>query len=134
MSERDGSTRTWRLARWLGIPLFVVSGFLLLSIGGAAIMAAPLTVPLLWLVVRAHRTNPFRAVGATIAGLTVMQVGWAVVFLSSGAGRTEVTEAGESVARSSTPDVVALAVGAVLGIATVVAFLFTTAPDAADLR
>jgi hypothetical protein len=68
----------WFWARvWVG-----VAAFLLLSMGGA-IVAAPLTLPLLWLVVRADRTGPaLRAAAVVVAALTVAEVVWAATYLA----------------------------------------------------
>lgn len=60
--------------------VFCASGFLLISMGGA-IIAAPLTVPLMFVVARRHPTKAFRAVGAALVGATVAEVAWAVTYL-----------------------------------------------------
>jgi hypothetical protein len=67
----------------LRVALFVVSGFLLMSMGGA-VFAAPLTLPLLYLAVRSHPSAPYRWAGGVIAGLTTVEVAWAVVYLVGG--------------------------------------------------
>ncbi|HET9773087.1 MAG TPA: hypothetical protein VFS16_19480 [Acidimicrobiia bacterium] len=59
-----------------------VSAFLLLSMGGA-IVAAPVTVPLLYLVARAESTGPrLRAAAVSVAALTVAEVVWAATYLT----------------------------------------------------
>jgi len=65
-------------ARWL----VAVSGLLLLSMGGA-IVAAPLTLPLLYLAGRGGRvSSSVRLAAAVIAALTVAEVAWAATYLS----------------------------------------------------
>ncbi len=78
MVERSGSSR----GRIGGIALFCVSAFLLLSMGGA-IVAAPLTLPLLFVVVLRRRTTTFRAMGALLAGATVGEVVWALTYMAA---------------------------------------------------
>lgn len=61
--------------------LVAVSAFLLLSMGGA-ILAAPLTVPLLYLAVRGDRLGAgLRTAAVAIAALTVAEVAWAATYL-----------------------------------------------------
>lgn len=75
----DGAApqRNWRLA---GVSVFAVAGFLLLSMGGAVI-AAPITVPLMLVVSRRHPTIAFRVAGLLLVGLTVVEVVWALTYL-----------------------------------------------------
>jgi hypothetical protein len=62
--------------------LVAVSAFLLLSMGGA-IVAAPLTLPLLYLAVRSGRLAPGLRTGAiAVAALTVAEVVWAATYLA----------------------------------------------------
>ena len=61
--------------------LVAVSAFLLLSMGGA-IVAAPLTVPLLYLAVRKGPTIGLRVAAVVIAALTVAEVAWAATYLT----------------------------------------------------
>jgi hypothetical protein len=62
--------------------LVAVSAFLLLSMGGA-IVAAPLTLPLLYLAVRnGHFTAGLRVAAVVIAALTVAEVAWAATYLA----------------------------------------------------
>ena len=62
--------------------LVAVSAFLLLSMGGA-IVSAPLTLPLLFLVSRNTQLGSgLRAAAAVIAGLTVAEVAWAATYLT----------------------------------------------------
>lgn len=59
-----------------------VSAFLLLSMGGA-IMAAPLTLPLLYLALRwARMGTALRVATVVIAALTVAEVAWAATYLT----------------------------------------------------
>jgi hypothetical protein len=62
--------------------LVAVSAFLLLSMGGA-IVAAPLTLPLLYLAVRGDRISAgLRTAAVVIAALTVAEVAWAATYLA----------------------------------------------------
>jgi hypothetical protein len=66
-----------------GVVLFCVAGFLLVSMGGA-IVAAPLTVPLMFLVTRRHPTRAFRTAGTALTGATVAEVVWALTYIAAG--------------------------------------------------
>jgi hypothetical protein len=68
---------TWKTA---GVVLFCVAAFLLISMGGA-IIAAPLTVPLMFLATRRHPTAAFRSIGAVLIGATVAEAAWAVTYV-----------------------------------------------------
>jgi hypothetical protein len=58
------------------------SAFLLLSMGGA-IVAAPLTLPLLYLAVRKGQLGAgLRVAAVVVAGLTVAEVAWAATYLA----------------------------------------------------
>jgi len=75
-----------RMLRSVGGPwarvLVGVSAFLLLSMGGA-IVAAPLTVPLLFRAVRGDRISAgLRTAAVVIAALTVAEVAWAATYLA----------------------------------------------------
>jgi hypothetical protein len=60
--------------------LVAVSAFLLLSMGGA-VVAAPLTLPLLYLAVRnGQLAGRLRAAAIVIAALTVAEVAWAATY------------------------------------------------------
>jgi len=62
--------------------LVAVPAFLLLSMGGA-IVAAPLTLPLLYMAVRGERlSSGLRLAAVVIAALTVAEVAWAATYLS----------------------------------------------------
>jgi hypothetical protein len=66
---------------WAGV-LVGVSAFLLLSMGGA-VVAAPLTVPLLYLIARADAARPgLRAAAVAVAALTVAEVAWAATYMA----------------------------------------------------
>lgn len=67
-----------------GVALFALTGLLLLSIGGAGVLAAPLTLPLLFGVVRRRPTRPFRVAGTVLGGLTTAEVSWALLYLAAG--------------------------------------------------
>jgi hypothetical protein len=77
--ERKGDA-TWRR---IGIVVFIGAGILLLSMGGA-IIAAPATVPLMFVAARRHPTRAFRIAGTVIAGLTVAELAWALAYVTSG--------------------------------------------------
>jgi hypothetical protein len=68
----------WKLG---GIATFCVAGFLLLSMGGA-IIAAPLTVPLMFVAMRRHPSRGFRIAGAVLIGLTIAEVAWALTYVA----------------------------------------------------
>ena len=60
--------------------MFSVTAFLLISMGGA-VFAAPLTVPLMFVVTRRHPTTTFRTIGAVLTGATVAEVVWALTYV-----------------------------------------------------
>jgi hypothetical protein len=70
--------------RIAGITVFVVSAALLTSIGGLGIVASPLTITLMYLLLRAHPTRAFRTTGVIIGGLTAFEGGWGLGFLLFG--------------------------------------------------
>jgi hypothetical protein len=78
--SRSGLKRHWDLV------VVAVGGVLLLSMGGA-ILAAPLTLPLLYRAVRpdrAERVHPgVRAVALVVVALTVAEVAWAAVAVAA---------------------------------------------------
>jgi hypothetical protein len=76
-TDRAAKEGNWRLA---GIVVFSVAAFLLLSMGGA-IVASPITVPLMFLASRHHPTAAFRMVGTVVSGLTVAEVVWVLTYL-----------------------------------------------------
>lgn len=78
------STGRHRVVPVLGVVLFAVTTLLLTSVGGLGIVAAPLTLPLLFLVVRAHPTRAFRITAAIIGGLTAAELGWGIVYVLVG--------------------------------------------------
>ena len=71
------------MQRWsaIGVGTFVVAGFLLLSMGGA-IVAAPVTVPLMNVAAVRHPTRPFRVAAMVLSALTVAEVVWALTYLT----------------------------------------------------
>ncbi|HEV2810759.1 MAG TPA: hypothetical protein VGV93_10235 [Acidimicrobiales bacterium] len=75
--DRTAPRNKWRLA---GVLLFTIAGLLLLSMGGA-VLAAPVTVPLMLVVCQRHRTTTFRVAGVVLVGLTVAEVVWALTYL-----------------------------------------------------
>jgi ABC-type cobalamin transport system permease subunit len=60
--------------------VFVVASFLLLSMGGV-IVAAPVTVPLMYVASRRHPTPAFHAAGVVLGALTVAEVVWALTYI-----------------------------------------------------
>lgn len=70
--------------RIFGVVVFLITGVLLTSIGGLGIVAAPVTLPLLFLVVFAHPTRPFRVAGAIIGALTAAELTWGLVYVVGG--------------------------------------------------
>jgi 4-hydroxybenzoate polyprenyltransferase len=73
----------------LSVGLFLLAALLLLTWGGA-VAAGPLTLPLMYLAARRHPTRPFRWVGGVLAGLTTVEVAWAVVYLVDGEARPSI--------------------------------------------
>jgi hypothetical protein len=71
------------VTRVAGVVLFVVAGGLLLTMGGA-ILAAPVTLPLMYVLVRAHATRPFCVGGAVIGALTAGECAWLCVYVVAG--------------------------------------------------
>lgn len=82
MSTYDG-VMTWRR---IGVVVFIVAGVLLVSMGGA-IIAAPVTIPLMFIAVCRHPTRTFRITGTVIAGLTVAEFAWALAYVTAGEAR-----------------------------------------------
>jgi hypothetical protein len=70
--------------RVVGVVVFLITGALLTSIGGLGIVAAPVTLPLLFLIVFAHPTRPFRVAGAIIGALTAAELTWGLLYLVGG--------------------------------------------------
>ena len=70
-------------ARAAAVAVVVVSTVLLFTFGGA-IVAAPVTLPLLYAVVRAHPGAGWRAAGALVGGLTAAEAGWAIAYVTAG--------------------------------------------------
>ncbi|MGH9227042.1 MAG: hypothetical protein ACRD2W_25430 [Acidimicrobiales bacterium] len=68
----------------LGVAVFVVAAVLLTSIGGAGIVAAPVTLPALYLVVRRHPTRAFRTAGGVLGALTAAELAWGAVYIVAG--------------------------------------------------
>ena len=69
--------------QWPGRALFPIAAVLLVSYGGA-IVAAPVTLPAMFVVVRRHPSTGWRAAGALVGGCTAAEVAWAVVYLVAG--------------------------------------------------
>jgi hypothetical protein len=63
------------------IPVVVVSGLLLVTFG-LAIVATPVTLPLLYLVVRRTSRRGVQAVAIVVAVLTVAELAWALTFVA----------------------------------------------------
>jgi len=64
--------------------LILISAFLLISMGGA-IVAAPVTLPLLWFSLRRPALNrPWRITAAVVLALTAAEFTWAAVYLTLG--------------------------------------------------
>jgi hypothetical protein len=73
---RKGLNRPWNLV------VVAAGAFLLLSMGGA-IVAAPLTLPLLYLAARGDGAGAgLRAAAVVIAALTGAEVAWAATYLA----------------------------------------------------
>lgn len=63
--------------------LLVAAAALLLSFGGAVI-AAPVTLPLLALAARATPSTSYRVAASVVAALTAAQLTWALVYVTVG--------------------------------------------------
>jgi len=64
--------------------VILVSAFLLISMGGA-IVAAPVTLPLLWFSIRRPGlSRPWKVTAAVVLALTVAEFTWAAVYLTIG--------------------------------------------------
>lgn len=74
--------------RWgiIGVIVFLIAGFLLVSFGGA-IVAAPATVPLMLVSAARHPTRAFRAAAVLLSSLTLAEVAWALTYGTLGEGR-----------------------------------------------
>lgn len=64
------------------ITVVAVSTFLLLSMGGA-VLAAPLTIPLLDVIARS-RVGWLRTAAVVVAALTAAEVAWAITYVTVG--------------------------------------------------
>jgi hypothetical protein len=80
MSRRVAAASTPTRWRNAGVVLFCVAAFLLISMGGA-IIAAPLTVSLMFVVTHRHPTTAFRAIATVLTGATVAEVAWALTYV-----------------------------------------------------
>ena len=60
-----------------------VAAVLLVSMGGA-ILAAPITLPLLYLAARTSLDAAYRWIAGTIGGLTAAEAGWAIAYVAVG--------------------------------------------------
>jgi energy-converting hydrogenase Eha subunit G len=72
-----------RSAAWV---LVVVATVLLVSYGGA-IVAAPITIPLLFLAARRSSSSGFRICAGIVVVLTIAEAVWALTFLTVGEAR-----------------------------------------------
>lgn len=72
--------------RVLGVLLFVVAAVLLTSFGGG-ILAAPVTLPLMVLVVLRNPSRNFRVAAAVIGGLTAAELTWGLLYIVAGEPR-----------------------------------------------
>jgi hypothetical protein len=70
-------------ASWV---LVTVCTVLLVSYGGA-IVAAPVTIPLLFLAARSSSSTSFRVWAGVVVALTIAEAAWAVTYLAFGEAR-----------------------------------------------
>lgn len=68
-----------------------VAAFLLLSIGGDGIFAAPVTVPALILLIRTSHSRAYRVSCSVVCVLTLAEVGWFVWYSATGSPYVEPT-------------------------------------------
>lgn len=66
------------------VAFFLISAVLLISMGGEGIVAAPVTIPLLYIRVRMRPTKPFKIVGGLLIGLTTAELCWGIVYKLAG--------------------------------------------------
>ena len=71
------------VARWFTL---LVAAFLLLSMGGAGILAAPATLPLLYVASATTESRSFRITATVIAALTGVEAGFGLACVSVGFG------------------------------------------------
>lgn len=81
LANRADERRAVRLG---GALVFIVSAFLLTSIGGAGIVASPVTLPLMYVVTRARPSRAFLYAGLIIGTLTAFEGGWGFGFVVLG--------------------------------------------------
>jgi hypothetical protein len=72
------------MLRVAGVVVFVSAALLLTSVGGIGIVVSPITLPLMYALVRMHPTRPFRVAGVVIGGLTALEGGWGLGFVLFG--------------------------------------------------
>src|SRR5205085_9281285 len=70
-------------ARWC---VLFVTAFLLLSVGGAGIVAAPVTLPALYAASATSKSRAFSVAAAVVACLTAAEAGFGVAYLGVGVG------------------------------------------------
>lgn len=70
--------------RVMGGMVFCTAAALLTSIGGLGIAASPITLTLMYALVRVHPTRVFRGTAITIGGLTALEGGWGLGYLLFG--------------------------------------------------
>jgi len=85
LHEIDTSVSNGLDLRRFGWPtVILVSAFLLISMGGA-IIAAPVTLPLLWISLRRPGlSRPWKITAAVVLALTAAEFTWAAVYLTLG--------------------------------------------------
>jgi hypothetical protein len=96
--------------RAIGVVVFTASAVLLLSMGGA-VVAAPVTVPLMVVTARRRPTPAFRGTAAVLVALTVGEVAWALTYVTAGEAPPWIwlvplvacAAAGVAVVRTATP-------------------------------
>ena len=65
-----------------GAVITVATAILLLGTIGGAIVAAPITLPLLYRIARRYPTRGMRITAAVVGGLTCVEAVWAVCYLA----------------------------------------------------
>ena len=71
------------MKRGLAWALLAVSAILLVSYGGA-ILAAPITVPLLFAAARSSSSNGYRIGAGIVVTLTIAELAWALTYFAIG--------------------------------------------------
>ena len=73
-----------RLGLVVGIAVFLVTAALLTSLGGAGVVASPVSLVVILVVVVTHPSLPFIVTGTVVGGLTALEGGWGLGYVAFG--------------------------------------------------